>query len=554
MGINVLNNTSSQEIRMPTGPIPVASGDLVLNSDAGVAYVASTALTSAQNNYASAPSTLPTSLSGWTNITSQYTGDVSSNFNMSSMAQLSNGTIAFAYSGNSTSNRSTNVNLIYKLIDGTNAVGNVTVSTGTAYQTIVRRMTTIGATVVWNDGTNINFAIYSNTGTAVKTTTAVGANTSTQQQFNSAVLTNGYLVVAFRETSSGDFKFRIYDTTGTLVGSTVTVEAGSSPSNICVVAQSNGNFVVYYLNGGSSIVKFARYNSSGTLQGALTTVRSSVSAFVCGNLDYLCIELTNGNLVMQATNASAFPVWYMYDSSGTSVVGATNWYNDTAYQNSTYLCASAIGTLVASSSGFLAAGRGQQVYFATYDLNGGQTKTRSTFSQPSNPSTYQIGSTTGYACNIVSLGNWGYAGMFGGPDNCGGNNYLYFCVRSVAGSTSFTGGTIGADISLGPGVSYPDYSACLILTADGSCAMSANFNPGTGYVYWGTYAVQKRSITGVAQEAISTNSTGRVATYGTQPLRLTYTSGGAFNNTSATVPGAKGSYIGGTAVLNGIVA
>lgn len=554
MGINVLNNTSSQEIRMPTGPIPVASGDLILNSDAGVAYVASTALTSAQNNYASAVSSLPSALGSWNQVTggAGYTGDQST-FNMASMAQLSNGSIAFAFSGNGTSNRNQTVNLSYRLLDGTYATGNITVSSGNVYQTVVRRMTTVGAAVVWNDGSNINFAIYSNTGTAVKTTTAVGTNNSASQKFNAAVLTNGYLVIAFQETSTADCKLRIYDTTGTLVGSTVTVEAGSTPENICVVAQSNGNFVVYYRNSSSSITKFARYNSSGTLQGALTTVRNSASLFSCGNLDYLCIELANGNLVMQASN-SGLPVWYMYDSSGTSVVGATNWYNDTAYQNSTYLCTNAIGTLVASSSGFLAAGRGQAIYFATYDLNGSQTKLRATFSQPTNPPNYQINNTTGYACNIVSLGNWGYACLFGGYDNCALNAYLYFCVRSVAGNTTFTGGTIGADVNLGPGASYPDYSANLILTADGSCAMSANFTLGNGYTYWGSYAVQKRSITGVAQEAISTFSTGRVATYGTQPLRLTYTSGGAFNNTAATVPGAKGSYIGGTAVLNGIVA
>jgi hypothetical protein len=351
-----------------------------------------------------------------------------------------------------------------------------------------------------------------------------------------AVLSNGNIVFCYR--SGTDMRYAIYSSTGTVVLAETTIEAACSPIGMCVTPQSSGNFVIAYNM--SSTMKFARYNASGTLQGTLTSVSNGTAGYLnYGNLDYLCVELTNGNLVFQVADTNAYPRYAVYTSAGVLVTANDYIYNSSSYQTTSYFTGSATTAIVATSSGFIVMGKGSgNPYFVLYDNNGiALTSIKATAYSPG----FNYATTGNYAMYVSNLGNAGFAVYVGNQNGCSQTVNVLWCMDS-------NGNNVGSAVVLQTSSTIA-YNQCMILTADGSVAFQYSFNSN---MYFGTYAVQKKAIIGVAQETIAANSSGRIATYGTYTINQNFASGGNFDNRTTTPVGTRGSVAGTSAVLFGM--
>lgn len=542
MGINVISNTSTQEVR-GVAAATIAAGDLVTNLESGSVAPASTSLTIAQNNNTTAG---PSAISAVDFLVSgTYYGNQTA-VAYSCMAQMSNGVIAYSYTGNGANNVNSNLTLAFKNLQGGNPYPSVIVTGSTAYVSIVRSIPSVGAIVVWNDG-SVRFAIYSLTGTEIKANTQIASTSvsSGNTYYNANVLTNNNTVIAYRKTTSNNLAFSIYDTTGTIVGTEVTVEASVNAQNIVVTPQSNGGFVImYYTSGG--VTKFARYNASGTLQGSITTLGSTSSYLTAGNTDLLCTELANGNLLFVYANPNAFPVFQVYTSAGVQVKSQTGIHNAT-YDDNTYNTIYVIPGIAKTASGFTFVSKGNNTtfYFSTFDNSGSNILAlkATTYSVSTSQQNYSYHSLYAFSLGSSIAVYFGYGSWACGPLD----GVVLFCFNSTSGANVGSGVTIRAQTS---GIYY--YAHQAILTADQSIALGYVWQANNSQIYFGTYAVQRKSIIGVAQEAIATNSSGRIATIGTYTTNQTFAISSNFDQRTATIPGTKGTVVSNSVVMYGM--
>lgn len=537
MGINVLNNTSSGEVRLTAGNT-VASGDLVVNAESGYAYPASSALTIAQNNNTTAGMSAISALT--TATTTGFRGSGITQNVASSMVQLSNGTIVNIYSGDGSASTTTNLNITFRNLQGGYILAPIVIST-TANAYRVRTIGSTGFVVAWVNSTTLYFAIYDNSGNVIQSATSVATITAAYPNYwDVNVNTNGDIVLAYSKTAAAGVFFTRYNSSGVIQGSEVTVEATTATFPIRVLPQSNGGFFVYFCK--TPAWKFGRYNSSGVLQGSLVTVMSA-AGLAYGCWDNLATELPNGNVVFLGAGSSSWPYYAVYNSSGTVVKSSTAIGNaSTAYNQQNI-----VPGVCVFGSGFvlLTAGTSGSNTFG-YDSSG-----NSLYANVASAFTGATAQSTQNWNNSYQLFNLGtnIAVYFSGY-NSGCTSYflLWAWVMSpISGATSGSTQTIIAGGTNSSGIS----DLCGVLTQDGSLALKY-CNMQTSNEYYGTYSVQRKSVIGVAQEAIATSGTGRVGTVGTYTINQSFAAGGNFDQRTATVPGTKGTVAGTSAVLFGM--
>jgi hypothetical protein len=539
MGINVIDNLSTQLISAPAGSA-LTSGELLVNTESGSIFGYSNVLSVAQNNNTTAGASAIFAAVPISPGTSGYGS--TQEWGQPNQAQLTNGTICVAYTGDD-STRATNLTLQFENLVGGNSAPTIAVSTGTslAFPT-PKALPNGGVVLAWTDSSgNLYYAIYTAAGatTVAPTTLSTGLESaSSSGNWVVNVLTNGNIVFLYRKSSGVSYRI-INSAGGTVLGETV-VEASSSPTALCIRPQAAGGFVVYYYAGGTSTYKFARYNASGTLQGTLTTIVSGVSSESRNNPDNMCIELSNGNLVFAAQNASSYGRFYIYNSSGTLVRGATPLFNNgTVNDTATFQRTNTIPAMLSLTGGGFAIGTAGSArwYTTTYDNSGGQLLgiTQS--------------SRSPYSMNIpmtVALFDLGANfGIFSSTYQQGCSN-VYFTELWVQQKSS--GVLVGNAVTFVTGTSNQVSIASGILTSDGSVAVSYSW---PNAQYWGTYAVQRKSIIGVAQDSVASGSNVRIGTVGTYTINTAVSTSGAFDQRTAVVPGAKGTVIGSTAILSG---
>lgn len=540
MGINVLNNTSSQEI-ITTAGANLTSGDLIINAESGFAFTASSALTIAQNNNTTAGTSALTS--NRNTGSADYYGYYFSG-NRGRNCQLSNGTLVTVYNGNGTSDASANVNIVFKTLLNGAPVSPISISQSNVYWSLVRALSS-GFVVLWANAANeLRFAIYDNNGTAVLSNTLVSsgiANYSEVSSFDVKVTSNNEIVIAYSISGTNGIRFKRYNSSGVLQGTETTVEAASFSSILAINTDTSGGFWIYYLNSTNSIWRLARYNSSGTLQGALTTVVSNSTEIRYGDLDSLTTRLTGGNVVLIGPGASSStPHVYVYNSSGTSITSI-----NFAASNSTYAFTQSIPGVCLTGTGFTIFSRGTSSsgFFWIYSANGGELQGRTQTSYTS----WGSGGTGTYETysELFSLGNAGYAVLNGYYDG-GAQTYLTLLCFNSSGTTVGSA-TVPVNTS---GTRFGQIAS--LLTSDGSVAYTYTFNTGNSQNVYGMYAVQRKSVIGVAQNTASANSSVRIATTGSYTINSDFFAGGNFDQRTATVPGTKGTVTGTSAVLFGM--
>jgi hypothetical protein len=543
MGINVLNNTSSQEI-ITTAGANITSGDLIINAESGFAFAASNALTIAQNNNTTAGTS---ALTANTNTgSSNFYGGIYYSSSKIRTCQLSNGTLVTGYAGNGTGSSTNNVNIVFKTLLNGAPVGAISISQSGVYWVLVRALST-GFVVLWANGSSeLRFAIYNNSGTAILSSTVVSGgvyNASNSECFDIRVTSNNEIVIAYSISSNG-LRFKRYNSSGVLQGTETTVEASITGNYIAINPDTSGGFWIYYYREQASAAwKFAIYNSSGTLQGALVTVASTGSTLSYGDFDSFTTRLTGGNVVLMGpTAASGIPNAYVYNSSGTLITTI-----DFAGSDTGFAANQSIPGICLTGTGFTIFARGSNSpgYFWVYDANGGQLRGRTQTSFTS----WGSGSTSAFYetySKLFSLGNAGYVVLNGYYDSGNALNYLTLLCFTSSGTT------VGSSTTIINAASTRFGQISSVLTSDGSVYYAYISNAGNSQNFYGMYAVQRKSVIGVAQNTVSANSSVRIATTGSYTINSDFFAGGNFDQRTATVPGTKGTVTGTSAVLFGM--
>lgn len=538
MGSNVISANAIQTFNGIAGS-PITAGDLVVNSEAGVLFPASTSLTMSQNNNTTNG---PSAISAYSSIGISGTYGNTNQISTSVLCQLGNGNIVSLYNGDG-STGTTNLTVYTRNIQGAGVINAFTISDSSISYYRVRTVNTTSYVVAWASSSTIKFAIYTNAGVLVAGPTTVATGSiSEPNHFNIGCLANGNIVVAWNNASSG-LSYAIYDSTGTSVLAATVAEASGSPRNIIVVAQTNGGFFIYYNNTTSSSYKFGRYNSTGTLQGSLTTVRSSVGNSMNGCVDdNLAIELSNGNVVFGAPNSSGYQFYYVYSSSGASIASAL----DVTTSTSTISQTNVIPGLCATPTGFavVTPSNSGNRYFNLFDTSGNfvvQRKAATLSGVQSFSSSYY-----GYM-RVFSNGNAGLT-VHEQPYYLTGCSYFW---RNLLYSFNNDGTQRGSTVVLLSDQSQIVSNTFGALLSDGSVVVTSRTQAGQ-VTYWGSYAVMRKSVLGVAQNTVATNGTAIVYPQGNYTINQNMTFGGAFDNRTATVPGTKGTVVGTYAVLQGI--
>jgi hypothetical protein len=537
MGINVLDNLSTQEVRLQAGT-PLVAGDLVLNSDSGIAFAATPTLTIAQNN---TTSTGPTAIAA---VGSVQTGTNFGNTTMpwgATSCQLSNGSHALVYMGNGTT-ATTNVNVQFRNLSSITSGTLITIADTLVSVARIRRIDANSFVVAWQASAVIKFRIYTNDGTLVGSTVTVGTSASNDQfrAWNFNVLSNGNIVFSYDKVTSRDCETIIYNSVGTIVGTAITTEATASPEAIIVLPQISGGFVVYYRRGqATSAYKFARYNATGTLQGTLTTLVTNNNSLVGPIDDNVGIELSNGNFVLQAPNGANYPTPYVYSSTGTLIATV----DISASVGTNYLAGYYAG-ICATSSGFATTGVNTTAnnLLSTFNFSGGAIIIRRSI-------TAQAGTNAVDAVGGIRLFNNGSLGFIAAS-----SAYNSGCVASVDlrfFAFDFSGSLVGTAVVINNNSTTSSTFKNFYIASDGTFVLYYRFNSSVGYSF-GTYTVRKKSIIGVAQEAAASGQFLRVGTLGSYTLSQVFPAGAGFDLRTNAVPGSRGTVAGGSAVLFGL--
>jgi len=539
MGINTVSANTQPNFNGVAGAT-ITAGDLVVNSEAGVFYPASAVLTMSQNNNTTAG---PTAISAIANVTTTSNYGNTSQISSYSITQLGNGNIVSLYNGNGTT-ATTNLTAYTRNIQGAGAVTAFTVTSDTTISYFrVKTVNSSSYVVAWVSGTTLKFAIYTNAGAVVKSATTVSATSITDQtNWDVQALVGGNIVFAWYNSSSG-LSYSIYDSSGTAVLATTVSEASSQPRNISILRQSGGGFFLYYLNAAASSYKFSRYNSSGTLQGTLTTVASSVSLSAVGCVDdNIAVEMSNGNVAFYAPNSSGYAFYYVYSSTGSvlaSALDVSNSTNNTAFANIIPgMCSTPTGFGVVTTT------NGTNRFFNVFDTSGNVVIQRK---QATLSSTVGASFTSNAYIRVLSNGASGFTIHEQTPGaGCSPLYSMYLYAFDNNGTQR--GSTVVLQTSSGSNST----NMFAITLSDGSLALTYRYSPGVGPFNWGTYAMLRKSIVGVAQTTTAINSTATVYTQGNFTINQNMGFGGYFDNRTATVPGTRGTVVGTNAVLLGL--
>lgn len=519
--------------------IPIAIGDLVSMGESGLLYPVSQAVGVAnENNTTAGPSALVAAAS------SEGTGYTSVASRVRTAAELGNGNIAYAYTGDGTTN-TTGLRLRIRNLMGIDLVNRIDVSAAASIGSFrVLKVNDTSFAVAWAEGTALKFAIYSNAGAVIAAAAAVATlRAASERNWSAGQLANGDIVFAYDVTGTLDCRFKRYNSAGILQGAETVVEAASDPQYINVMPLAAGGFVIYYYrNAAVGAMKFGRYSAQGVLQGALTTTGAYYLGYTAsgggasGNLDGFCYELSNGNLLFLSGGADGFPDICLYDASGGALTTIDLGVAASLLQYE------APGVCVREGSFVIAYRRGSGGTFMRIFDNAGATL----------QGVVQVDSSTNNNTNagsgvfIESLGAAGFIVMTHAYDHTGGTRTLKLVCCTANGTL------IGSAIQISASTTNPIAGLWPILHSSGNLVIALSGGASTLYGGFGTYRVQRKSVLGVAVQGAAKNSRCKVATVGTFDLTTNYVSGGSFDQRTAAIPGPRGSIVGNTAILFGL--
>ena len=170
-------------------------------------------------------------------------------------------------------------NPIFRIVSttGTVVVAPVTMATPnpTNNNIGVVALTGGGFAAYWSNGTNLIYAIYSNTGTLVTASTTDTAFTGISSNVPYAVaLPNGGFVLACQASTTVSYK--IYTSTGTVTaGLTSGLTVITSGNQIGIAARSDSSFVLFSGTTTTNLCAYAIYSSTGTTVLSQTTFTST---------------------------------------------------------------------------------------------------------------------------------------------------------------------------------------------------------------------------------------------------------------------------------------
>jgi hypothetical protein len=539
--LDFVNADPQGTFRLVVGQATTA-GDLLSNSESGVAVITSPIAGMANENNTTAGVQVVA-----TPTLSEASGNWGKRYGRArTMCELGNGNIAYTYSGDGTT-ATTALNLrIKSLLGGTVARATISSSSGiSGYR--VQKINATTFAIVWQESTGLKLAIYNNDGTVAVAVAAVATlGAAAEYVWNFDVLANGDIAIAYLKTG-GAFSFSRFNSSGALQGVETLIEGvgGGSANGVCVRPLAAGGFVIAYARSADQAYRFGRYNASGTLQGAVTTLRIASNAGQAadggGNYEQMCVELTNGNLVFQVTGTTdGYIDLLVYSSAGSLLTTVDLGTNTLVSMPGEW------ASLAVTSSGFGVANRQSANYqsLAIFDNNGGTIFP---------PTTLGIGGSGGSSVGrsncgtlLVSLGAAGFAMLTVGWDNANS----FYDVRLISVSPTGVASPNAAQFESGTSVSMAD--ACIVLTSSGLLALSyVGATSGVGPKF-GVYKVMRRSVLGVALETVAKGAQCRIGTKGTYTLNTDYAQGGNFDNRANVIPGTRGTVAGTIAQLLGM--
>jgi hypothetical protein len=245
-------------------------------------------------------------------------------------------------------------------------------------------------------------------------------NAVDSHDISTTTLTNGNVLIAYREPSGG---FVIYDSTGTeVVGETI-FNAGTT-SNISTTKLTNGNVLIAYTDvSNSNYGTLVIYNSSGTEVVGETIFNAGTTYYISST------ELSNGNMLIAYTDVSnsSYGTFVIYDNTGVEVVGETVFNTGATYDISPTTLTNG-NMLIAYRDG----GNSNYGTFVIYDSTGTEVVGETIFNAEY---TYYISSTE------LSNGNMLIAYRDGGNSNYGTFVIYDNTGVEVVGATVFNAGT-----------------------------------------------------------------------------------------------------------------
>jgi len=535
MGINTIQNTSSQEARLAASS-SILSGDLISLTEGGQTYKASTNLTITSQNVTAA------------GVSAIYAfNDISTSANYRFFQddpyvsdELGNGIFATAAGGNGTTG-TTGVTVFYNTDSGAPYQPSTLVTSQvTIVSARIKKIDDSTFIVAWVDSTtnNLAFRIYNNDGTPVTSATTVQSIGAAGISWNFNVLNNSDIVFAYRTFTGSNLAFSRYNSSGVLQGTETVVEAASTPRYISILSHSSGDFWIYYnRSAATASYKFSRYNSSGVLQGANTTLAvSSQQMFV--NWHRGIVELSNGNVIIQMpNNSTAYPDVYLYNSTGTLILSNSTWYSAFTPQTR-FFC-----PILVQDGKFIICLYNNSSRIVLYTF----TNSFNQIGPYLNPS-QSVGSTSGNywgSLDLFSDGSRGFTFVLGIQSGAP-TGYATVFTFDAAGTL------LGTLLNIFAGSAAGFSGGTVIRGKTGALFFTCvNSNGATPKI--GIYNTSKKSLFGVSQENAAINATYRCATVGTFTINNVPLLPGSFDNRSATPAGAKGIIAGSTAILSGLI-
>jgi len=535
MGINTAQNTLIQEVTLPASSA-IAAGDLIVLNEGGTTVKASNQLTTAQNNITTA------GVSAVAALANRFESNVYTFYaNENDIAVLlGNNIIAVAYAGNGSSNANSDVNVSYFTVTGALYQPRTKAEVGSTVGSVkIIKLNESKFVVSWIVNTTLKFAVYTNAGTQVGSTTTVATTASpygTVRDWQIKRISDTRFVIVYNTSSTA--RFKIFDDNATIVGTETQFDTGSVGEFNILIHSITGDFWISYIFVTGTLYKLARFNSAGVLQGTIVTVFSGAATAPTNRTANLT-ELSDGKVVVLVLNGSSFPNMYVYTSALVVSASNTSWHNNdggTAL-NYTYprVVPQANGEFflfVSTNIPFIRIWRFNNSLNQISIINTGATI-----------GTTVNGQNAGYLYAFVN-GSLGFTIITGGFN---GTNY-----GTTLASVNTTNTLIGSSTVL-----FSTSSSLLgglaFLTPEGILAFFGG-GSATGTAANGFYNTQKKSLFGVAQDTVAAGSNYRAATQGTFQLNSSTipSSPGFFDNRAVTPPGPKGIIAGTTAILYGM--
>ena len=540
MGINTLAPNSALQQRIGLSYSAINTNDLIYQSDTGISFVPNPVFPMSRNSNVTAGISLNRTTSPYTTgggIGGPNTSDPATNKNI---IELSNGNYVYGYTGWPT-DAAPNSRVWFDIVSPMfGNIQTVQVSTNTGVTSVkLQRINNSNFVIAWNNGSEVLYSVYTNGGDLVTSNLVSAVSGTGGICFNIEALNSGDFIIGFNNSSNA-CQFIRYNSSGTAQGAAVTVQASATAQYIDIMRQSNGGFVImYYKSSATSAYNFAIYTSTGTIVGSLTSIITSISAFQSSqSYDQLLVELPNGNIAFIVKNGSGYASYAVYSSTGTLIQSATQVETNAANLS---IPTNQKPGLCATNTGFtilLIAGQNAFVY--TYNNSGVVTNGNriNSFISVNNFPNSQISI-------YLSAINTSYVAFIVGNDgsNRSGVNLIQFAINEVIGTQ-----LVFIQQPSGNSTSYNIFS---FLSSD--LNLIFKLTTGGGAVNLGNYNVGRKSLLGVAQESVASNSLFKVNTSGTYTLNTNYIIGSTVNDRTATPVGSRGLIFGTTAILDGVV-